>query len=116
MYVALSRATHSGNIYECTANRKCKTKNVVYPKVLSIFGNVVRKYTAPYIHSAKDPSKLQVEDQIAERSTPDLLREPQVIELDDIFDSEFDYNTPEKNLSGLLVPKQGMNEAKTVNP
>ena len=95
--VALSRATHPGNIYVSIANGKCRTKSVVYPKVLSTFVNVVRKYTAPYINLATAPSKLKLEDQIAKRPTSEQLREPKVIELDDGFDLGSYYDTPEKH-------------------
>ena len=51
LFVALSRDTHPGNIYVCTANGKCKTRNVVYPEVLSTFGNIeLRIYTVRLLH------------------------------------------------------------------
>ena len=83
LYVALSRATYPGNVYVCTDNGQKKTKNVVYPEVLSVNATKV----AQRVMSSKQPvdvvSELQFEDIIAKISIPHALGESDVLELDE---------------------------------
>ncbi len=83
LYVALSRATHPGNIYVFNNDDKRKTKNLVYPEALSVVKDPLR---ARNKHVSKKNAP------IATVSLSRSKRVPEIIRLDDDveFCSEYD--------------------------
>ncbi len=97
LYVALSRAIHPGNVYLCTENAKSKTKNVVYPEVLSAT-STASKSVINAIYSVNSVSNPQVMALIAKADDPHLLEESKIIDFDDDIDSRSDYERYELSI------------------
>ncbi len=55
LYVALSRSTHPEKVFVCIENEKAKTKNVVYPEVLSSNPRSIPSHAVQPVHGAAHP-------------------------------------------------------------
>ena len=83
LYVALSRTTHPRNVYVCTGNGQKKTKNVLYPEVLTVNATKVAQCVMSSKQSVDVVSELQFEEILARISIPHALGESDVLELDE---------------------------------
>ncbi len=87
LYVTLSRATHPENVFVCLGNSKRKTRNVVYPEVLSEAKIDVQAHTPRKSHAASP---------ICNIGPSVINREQQVTRWGAEFDSGSDYDATEK--------------------
>ena len=74
LYVALSRATHPGNVYMRIDNENRKTKNVVYPEVLSDVTSTNNNLT---------PGTMNIALPVNRSSIPLPIRVPEVVDLEE---------------------------------
>ena len=77
LYVALSRATHPGKVFVCIEDGKSKTKNVVYPKVLSEAGALIPSSAIKSGKPAKPVYLDRAAAKVAQAKVIDLDGEPE---------------------------------------
>ncbi len=82
LYVALSRATHPGNVYTCTENAKSATKNLVYPEVLSDTRSIAPKFAINSVRSVDFISHTQTIAPLSRIDNPNLSRKTKNIDID----------------------------------